>query len=79
MLIVGMSSYTLHRRTFRYERFEWRAAATHLLAGVLMGIGASMMLGGNDSQILLVFPTLTWVGAASLVVMTLSKARFSLA
>jgi hypothetical protein len=32
-----------------------------------MGTGASMMLGGNDSQILLVFPTLTWVGAVPLV------------
>src|SRR5471032_1354398 len=66
MLIVGMLSYTLHRRTFSYERFEWRAAVKHLLAGVLMGIGASMMLGGNDSQILLVFPTLTWVGVVPL-------------
>lgn len=67
MLIVGMLSYTVHRRTFSYERFEGRAALKHLLAGVLMGIGASMMLGGNDSQILLVFPTLTWVGAVPLV------------
>lgn len=66
MLLVGMLSYTLHRRTFSYERFEGRAAAKHLLAGVLMGIGASMMLGGNDSQILLVFPTLTWAGVVPL-------------
>ncbi|MGL6241866.1 YeeE/YedE thiosulfate transporter family protein [Pseudomonas sp.] len=66
MLMVGMLSYTLHRRTFSYQRFEWRTAGKHLLAGVLMGIGASMMLGGNDSQILLVFPTMTWVGATPL-------------
>ncbi|MHC8390108.1 YeeE/YedE thiosulfate transporter family protein [Pseudomonas sp. MDT2-39-1] len=66
MLLVGMLSHTLHRRTFNYQRFEWRVAGEHLLAGVLMGIGASMMLGGNDSQILLVFPTMTWVGAVPL-------------
>jgi hypothetical protein len=67
MLMLGMLCYTLHRRTFSYQRFAAMTAARHLLAGVLMGAGASMMLGGNDSQILLVFPTLTWVGAVPLV------------
>ncbi|CAG8870190.1 hypothetical protein PS726_02811 [Pseudomonas fluorescens] len=67
MLMLGMLCYTLHRRTFNYQRFAAMTAARHLLAGVLMGTGASMMLGGNDSQILLVFPTLTWVGAVPLV------------
>ncbi|MDR6607018.1 YeeE/YedE thiosulfate transporter family protein [Pseudomonas synxantha] len=67
LLLGGMLSYTLHRRTFNYQRFEAMTAGRHLLAGVLMGTGASMMLGGNDSQILLVFPTLTWVGAVPLV------------
>jgi hypothetical protein len=66
VLLLGMLSYTLHRRTFLYQRFDVMTAGKHLLAGVLMGIGASMMLGGNDSQILLVFPTMTWVGAVPL-------------
>lgn len=67
MLMLGMLCYTLHRRTFNYQRFAAMTAGRHWLAGVLMGTGASMMLGGNDSQILLVFPTLTWVGAVPLV------------
>lgn len=67
MLMLGMLCYTLYRRTFNYQRFAATTAVRHLLAGVLMGTGASMMLGGNDSQILLVFPTLTWVGAVPLV------------
>lgn len=67
MLMLGMLCYTLHRRTFNYQRFATMTAGRHLLAGVWMGTGASMMLGGNDSQILLVFPTLTWVGAVPLV------------
>ncbi|MGE8153030.1 YeeE/YedE thiosulfate transporter family protein [Pseudomonas vancouverensis] len=66
MLLLGMLGYTLHRRTFSYQRFDLMKAGQHLLAGVLMGTGASMMLGGNDSQILLVFPTLTWIGAVPL-------------
>lgn len=66
MLMLGMLVYTLHRQTFRYQRLEKSAVGRHLLAGVLMGIGASMMLGGNDSQILLVFPTMTWIGVVPL-------------
>jgi hypothetical protein len=58
MLLVGMCSFTLYRNTFSYQPFDLSKASTHLLSGILMGIGASMMLGGNDSQILLVFPTL---------------------
>jgi len=29
----------------------------HLFAGTLMGIGASIAIGGNDSQLLLALPT----------------------
>jgi hypothetical protein len=58
MLLLGMLSYTLRRKTFHFETFALGKSAVHLLAGTLMGIGGSMMLGGNDSQILLVFPTL---------------------
>nr|WP_246226489.1 YeeE/YedE thiosulfate transporter family protein [Pseudomonas atagonensis] len=66
MLMLGMLVYTLHRQTFRYQPLAWIPVCRHLLAGMLMGIGASMMLGGNDSQILLVFPTMTWTGAVPL-------------
>jgi hypothetical protein len=59
LLLLGMLSFTLYRNTFSYQPFELSKAGVHLLSGVLMGIGASMMLGGNDSQVLLVFPTLS--------------------
>ena len=71
MLLLGMLVYTLKRRTFCYQRLQWLPVVRHLLAGMLMGIGASMMLGGNDSQILLVFPTMTWVGAVPLAAIVL--------
>ena len=67
MLLVGMLSFTLYRKTFRFEAFAPSKAGVHLLAGILMGIGASMMLGGNDSQILLVFPTLSIASSIPLV------------
>ncbi|MDE1165442.1 MAG: YeeE/YedE thiosulfate transporter family protein [Pseudomonas sp.] len=67
MLLAGMLSFTLYRKTFRFEAFTPSKAGVHLLAGILMGIGASMMLGGNDSQILLVFPTLGIASSLPLV------------
>ncbi|MBV6754530.1 YeeE/YedE family protein [Pseudomonas chlororaphis] len=67
MLLAGMLSFTLYRKTFRFEAFAPSKAGVHLLAGILMGIGASMMLGGNDSQILLVFPTLGVASSIPLV------------
>ena len=67
MLLAGMLSFTLYRKTFRFEAFTLSKAVIHLLAGILMGIGASMILGGNDSQILLVFPALGVASSIPLV------------
>lgn len=58
LLLLGMFSFTIARNTFDYRAVNWRDSGRYLIAGTLMGGGASMMLGGNDSQILLVFPTL---------------------
>lgn len=67
MLLVGMAGYTVYRGTFRFEAFVLSKALVHLLAGSLMGVGGAMMLGGNDSQILLVFPTLSLMSSVPLV------------
>lgn len=58
MLLIGMYCFTIYRKTFDYRAFNLLDSSRYLCAGTLMGVGASMMLGGNDSQILLVFPTL---------------------
>ncbi|MCK8654741.1 MULTISPECIES: YeeE/YedE thiosulfate transporter family protein [Pseudomonas] len=67
MLLAGMLSFTVYGKMFRFEAFTPSKAGVHLLAGILMGIGASMMLGGNDSQILLVFPTLSVASSIPMV------------
>ncbi|WP_421546676.1 YeeE/YedE thiosulfate transporter family protein [Pseudomonas sp. QD4] len=67
MLLAGMLSFTLYRKTFCFEAFTPSKAVVHLLAGIFMGIGASMILGGNDSQILLVFPALGVASSIPLV------------
>lgn len=58
LLLLGMFSFTIYRKTFDFRAVNLLDSSRYLLAGILMGGGASMMLGGNDSQILLVFPTL---------------------
>jgi uncharacterized membrane protein YedE/YeeE len=59
VMLLGMFSFTLYRKTFDYQALNPGRGGQYLLAGIIMGASASMMIGGNDSQILLVFPTLT--------------------
>ncbi|WP_442113776.1 YeeE/YedE thiosulfate transporter family protein [Pseudomonas sp. NUPR-001] len=66
-LLLGMLGFTVYRKTFRWQAIRLAASSRHLLSGVLMGGGASMMLGGNDSQMLLVFPTLNVVSSLPLL------------
>ncbi|MFI8483297.1 YeeE/YedE thiosulfate transporter family protein [Pseudomonas sp. NPDC078700] len=58
LMLIGMYSFTLVRKTFDYRAINLRDSCRYLAAGILMGGGASMMLGGNDAQILLVLPNL---------------------
>ena len=39
----------------------------HSSAGVLMGIGAALAGGGNDSQLLLALPSLSFAGLATVL------------
>lgn len=74
VMLFGMFSYTVYRKTFDYQPINWVKGVQYLLAGSIMGAGSSMMLGGNDSQILLVFPTLTLVTTLPLLSMCVAMA-----
>jgi uncharacterized membrane protein YedE/YeeE len=61
-LLVGMSL-----GASRLKKLQLRMAATgplllHLLAGTLMGLGAALAMGGNDSQLLLALPAFSPAG-----------------
>jgi len=58
-LIVGMLVAAWHTKRFEVIRCNWKQCTLHLMAGTCMGVGASLALGGNDSQLLLALPTLS--------------------
>ncbi len=64
-LMLGMAIGALRSRTFRLQLPTLLAALTHFLSGILMGIGASLAMGGNDSQLLLALPALSPAGFAT--------------
>jgi len=56
-LLTGMFSAAWHTKKFEVIKSNWQQWLLHLMAGTFMGIGASLALGGNDSQLLLALPT----------------------
>lgn len=64
-LLVGMAASALQRRSLRLRRCTLRAVTPHACGGLLMGIGAGMVPGGNDTLLLVGLPTLSpWALAA---------------
>ena len=66
LLFVGLL-FGMFVAAWRTKRFELvlpklGRSLTHLLSGILMGIGASFAMGGNDSQLLLALPTFSLAG-----------------
>lgn len=60
----------------RYRRFRWAlpdmsALVKHFPAGVLMGLGTALALGGNDFQLLLGLPASSAAALVSTVAMLL--------
>ena len=46
-----------YTKKFEVIQSNWKQWFLHLMAGTFMGIGASLALGGNGSQLLLALPT----------------------
>ena len=62
MILIGMTIGAWKYRRFRIFLPNARDIGKHLFAGVLMGIGTAMALGGNDYQLLLAMPALSLAG-----------------
>jgi len=63
--IVGMSlgsvvSAVLRERRFMIKWPSWRGTLRHLAGGILMGLGAVLIPGGNDTLLLVGFPGAAW-------------------
>ncbi|MCL1137197.1 YeeE/YedE thiosulfate transporter family protein [Shewanella pneumatophori] len=68
-LIIGMLLAALHKKTFDLVALTSRSSLKHFLAGCLMGVGAAIASGGNDSQLLLGLPSLSPAGITTVLCM----------
>ena len=58
-LTIGMWFAAFRAKTFRLKGITFKKMLRYVLAGILMGGGGAMALGGNDSHLLLGLPTLS--------------------
>ncbi|OBT06439.1 hypothetical protein A9265_16565 [Vibrio cyclitrophicus] len=66
-LLVGMVSAALFTGSFSLRLSSIRRFGKHLVAGMLMGFGAVMAGGGNDTQLLVAMPVLSLAGGFSVL------------
>ena len=64
-LLIGMFLGAWNRKKFLFVSSSFKYWILHLCAGILMGVGASLALGGNSVQLLLAIPTLSPAGFVS--------------
>ena len=62
MILLGMLIAAWRAHSFRLQPIELQKLGLHLGAGALMGVGASMSLGGNDAQLLTALPAFSPAG-----------------
>lgn len=65
-LMLGMLISTIHTKTFKLTFYSIPRYLSHLSAGILMGIGAVVAGGGNDSQLLIALPSLSPAGFSTI-------------
>ena len=68
-LIAGMAAGARKRLSPNEYKFRPLPLISHLLAGIIMGIGASLALGGNDLQLLIALPSFSPAGAITILCM----------
>lgn len=68
-LLIGMLAAAWYTKKFEIIKSTWQEWLLHVVSGVLMGIGASLALGGNNAQLLLALPSLSPGGALAVFCM----------
>ena len=68
-LITGMAIAARKRMSFHEFELRPKQLISHLCAGTIMGVGASLALGGNDSQLLIALPSFSPAGAITVFCM----------
>jgi hypothetical protein len=68
-LIIGMIIAAWRAKRFKLVRPKTKQNLLHLVAGTFMGLGASLAMGGNDSQLLLALPAFSPAGLVAVSTM----------
>lgn len=66
-LLIGMFFAAWYTKKFEIIKSSWKEWSLHIVAGTFMGIGASLALGGNDTQLLLALPTFSPAGIVAVL------------
>lgn len=66
-LLIGMFAAAWYTKKFKMIKSKWQQWLLHIMAGTCMGIGGSLSLGGNDSQLLLALPTFSPGGGVAVL------------
>lgn len=64
-LLLGLFVAAWHKNKFQLVKLTIQNSLVHILAGILMGIGASLALGGNSIHLLMGLPTFSPAGFAA--------------
>lgn len=70
-LVLGMALGAKKRLALSEFQLRPVQLGKHLIAGLIMGIGASLALGGNDSQLLIALPSFSPAGAVTIFSMVI--------
>ncbi|HEX7157117.1 MAG TPA: YeeE/YedE thiosulfate transporter family protein, partial [Burkholderiaceae bacterium] len=73
-MLCGMVVSSIQRRSFMPRWGGMKGASKHLLGGFVMGVGAALIPGGNDSIVLTGIPTLSGVALATYLALLLGIA-----
>lgn len=69
ILILGMFVAAKLKGSFLLQKVAFGAGSKHFAVGCLMGVGAVMAKGGNDTQLLVAMPSLSLNGFAAVASM----------
>nr|WP_192867692.1 YeeE/YedE thiosulfate transporter family protein [Thaumasiovibrio occultus] len=70
-LVLGMAVAAIATKSFHIERVIKLKLLKHFLAGLFMGLGAVMAVGGNDTQLLVALPALSAAGIVTVASMVI--------
>ena len=74
MMLIGMRISVIIQKEKQFRWPTFKKFVRHTLGGIMMGVGGAIALGGNDSQILMGIPSLSFGALTAIAFMLLGIA-----